>query len=179
VHSLGLVENTDKNPTKNKVRGTKTFLEFGLQTKDPYVRTVRGQQEIYHHAFPASMLMTKYPGMCVARTQVFTAPDHSVLRPEEHLLPGHKYVIISCKKVEKRKRHQQAETKEHNGVVTLEPNIIRSPRGHKPEESHRNVVGGLDVMNRRITLSRIECKVHENDEVKEANGQGGKKVMQR
>ncbi|BAT99485.1 hypothetical protein LR48_Vigan03g316600 [Vigna angularis] len=180
VHSLGLVENTDKNPTKNKVRGTKTFLEVGLQTKDPYARTVHqgGQQEIYHHAFPASMLMTKYPGMCVARTQVFTAPDHSVLRPEEHLLPGHKYVIISCKKVEKlkRRRHQQAETKEHNGVVTLEPNIIRSPRGHKPEENHKNVVAGLDVMNRRITLSPIECKVHENDEVKEANGQGGKKV---
>ncbi|QCD90681.1 hypothetical protein DEO72_LG4g1638 [Vigna unguiculata] len=156
VHSLGLVENTDKNPTKNKARGTKTFLEVDLQTKDPYVRIVHegGQQEIYHHAFPASVLMTKYPGMCVARAQVFTAPHHSVLRPEEHLLPGQKYVIISCRKVEKlkRKRHQQAETKEHNGVVTLEPNIIR-------KENDKNVVAG-----------------HENDEVKEANGQGGKKV---
>jgi len=178
VHSLGLVENTDKNPRKNKVRGTKTFPEVGLQTKDPCVRIVHqgGQQEMYHHAFPASKLMTKYPGMCVARAQVFTAPHHSVLRPEEHLLLGHKYVIISCKNVEKlkRKRHQQAKTKDHNGVVTLEPNIVRSPRRHKPKENDKNVVAGHDVMNKRITLSPSECKVRENDEVKEANGQGGK-----
>ncbi|ESW30394.1 hypothetical protein PHAVU_002G149900 [Phaseolus vulgaris] len=176
-HSFGLVENIDKNPRKNKVRGTKTFPEDGLQTKDPYVRIVHqgGQQETYHHAFPASELMIKYPGMCVARAQVFTAPHHSVLRPEEHLLLGHKYVTISCKNVEKlkRKRHQQAKT---NGVVTLEPNIIRSLRGHKPKENDKNVVAGHDVMNTRITLSPSECKFLENDEVKEANGQGGKKV---
>ncbi|CAJ1931360.1 unnamed protein product [Sphenostylis stenocarpa] len=180
VNSLGLVENTNKNPRKNKVRGTKTFPEDGLRTKDLYVRIVHkgGQQELCNHAFPASKLMAKYPGMCVARAQVFTAPQHSVLRPEEQLVLGHKYVIISCKDVEKlkRKRHQHGKTKEHNGVVNLKPNIIRSPRGHKPKENDKNVVAGHDVMNTRITLSPSECEVHENDEVKEANGDGGKKV---
>ncbi|KAL2666682.1 hypothetical protein AAZV13_01G024200 [Glycine max] len=122
VHSLGLV---DKNPRrKSKVRGTMTPSDFGLRSKELYVRVVHqgGQQEVYHHAFPASKLTAKYPGMCVARAQVFMAPHQAVLRPEEHLLLGHKYVVISCTDVEKlkRKHPQQCKTKEHNGVVTSE-----------------------------------------------------------
>lgn len=173
VHSLGLV---DKNPRrKSKVRGTKTIPDFGLRSKDLYVRVIH--QGGLQDAFPASKLTAKYPGMCVARAQVFMAPHHSVLGPEEHLLLGHKYVIISCKDVEKlkRKHPQQCKTKEHNGVVTLEANIIRSPSGHKPKENDKLSVPN-EMINTRTTLSPSECKIHENCEVKEPNILGKEKV---
>ncbi|KAL3036725.1 hypothetical protein AAZX31_01G025200 [Glycine max] len=144
VHSLGLV---DKNPRrKSKVRGTMTPSDFGLRSKELYVRVVHqgGQQEVYHHAFPASKLTAKYPGMCVARAQVFMAPHQAVLRPEEHLLLGHKYVVISCTDVEKlkRKHPQQCKTKEHNGVVTSEVNIIRKEKVNAEKDVCQ---GGEDV----------------------------------
>ncbi|KAK7407221.1 hypothetical protein VNO78_08947 [Psophocarpus tetragonolobus] len=171
VHSLGLVENTDKYVRrKSKVRGTKTPSDFGLRSKDLHVRIVHqgGQQEVYHHAFPASKLMTKYPGMCVARAQVFKASHQAVLRPEENLLLGHKYVIISCRDVEKLKR-------KHNGLTALESNIIRSPSGHKQEENDKISVPN-EMINARITLSSSECKMYENGEVKEAKGLREEKV---
>lgn len=181
VHSLGLV---DKNPRrKSKVRGTMTPSDFGLRSKELYVRVVHqgGQQEVYHHAFPASKLTAKYPGMCVARAQVFMAPHQAVLRPEEHLLLGHKYVVISCTDVEKlkRKHPQQCKTKEHNGVVTSEVNIISECHlsGHKPKENDKLSVPN-EMINTRITLSPTpsECKIHENGEVKEPNILGKEKV---
>lgn len=143
-----------------------------------------GQQELYHHAFPASKLMAKYPGMCVAREQVFGAPHESVLRPEEHLLLGHKYIIMSCRDVEKlrRKNHQQGKTKEHNGVETLEANITGSLSGQKPKENDRhkfsvpNGVAGTDMMNKRMTLSLDACKINENGKVKEEKGLGEEKM---
>nr|KYP66288.1 hypothetical protein KK1_012576 [Cajanus cajan] len=187
VHSLGLVEHNDKNPRrKNNVRGTNTSPDFGLRSKDLYVRIVHqgGKQEVYHHAFPASMLMAKYPGMCVARAQVFMAPHHSVLRPEEHLLLGDKYVIMSCRDLEKlkRKHPQQVKTKEHNGVVTWEGNIIRSPSEHSPKENDEvSIPKGVackDMMNTRITLSPIESKINENAEMNVSQGRGDDRYVE-
>ncbi|KAH1058600.1 hypothetical protein GYH30_002943 [Glycine max] len=170
VHSLGLV---DKNPRrKSKVRGTKTIPDFGLRSKDLYVK---GDSSGWTTRCISGIQVDSEVSRDVCCKSM--APHHSVLRPEEHLLLGHKYVIISCKDVEKlkRKHPQQCKTKEHNGVVTLEANIIRSPSGHKPKENDKLSVPN-EMINTRTTLSPSECKIHENCEVKEPNILGKEKV---
>lgn len=103
VHTLGLVQhNSDKKSRRKKQLGS-------LQQKyenNIFVHIVHegGLKELYQHAIPASKLMEKYPGMCVASPEVFKDPHQSVLWPEEILMPGHKYIMISCKAVEKLKK---------------------------------------------------------------------------
>lgn len=52
------------------------------------------QEEVYHNAVPASQLLKKYPGMSIARPDVFKNPHGSLVWPEEQLLPGQKYYMI-------------------------------------------------------------------------------------
>ncbi|KAF5746562.1 hypothetical protein HS088_TW06G00733 [Tripterygium wilfordii] len=75
-------------------------------SKKKFVRIVHagGQKELYRSAVPASMLMEKYPGMCIARPEVFKSPHKSLLGPEETLLPGHKYYVIPSNTAQKLKR---------------------------------------------------------------------------
>lgn len=123
VHSLGFLENPNKKDSKIKKKGNnKAYKEqFSSKSKDFVVRIAHagGQQDVYTHAVPVYMLMTKYPGMCVASPEVFKSPHQSVLWKEDLLLPGHKYILISFKDVEKlkRKHQEKVQTKETNGVV--------------------------------------------------------------
>lgn len=174
VHSLGLVgqhtDHKDDPRRKSKVRGT--------SKKDFVVRIVHegGEVEVYPHAISASKLMAKYPGMCVAKPEIFTVPHQSVLWPQDHLLLGHKYIIISNGKVEKLKRKyaQQGKTKEVSRVVTqetLEARTTKSPWEHKSKENCKisvgNEVASQEMMDKRITLSPNGCKIQENYMVKE------------
>ncbi|KAK4399688.1 hypothetical protein Sango_1074900 [Sesamum angolense] len=59
---------------------------------------------MYSYAIPASILIEKYPGMCIARPNVFKRPHESILSADDILLPGNKYFIIRSTTVEKIKR---------------------------------------------------------------------------
>ncbi|CAI0390443.1 unnamed protein product [Linum tenue] len=61
--------------------------------------------------------MEKYPGTRVARPDVFQNPEDSILWPEEILLPGNKYLIISSTTAEKLKHHRRHH---HHGRTTRE-----------------------------------------------------------
>lgn len=158
VHSLGLVEQPDESPRrKNKVRGTKASASSSPDS-DFVVRIVLqgGQHEVYQHAFPASKLMAKHPGMCVARPEVFREPHQSLLRPEESLLLGHKYIIISSRDLEKLKRkHPQQEKTKENGTFSVTNGVVSQ-----------------EMVETRITLSPRECNTHVNGEVRETIGSG-------
>ncbi|KAK4402736.1 Beta-arabinofuranosyltransferase RAY1 [Sesamum angolense] len=73
------------------------------QLKDITVRVVHagGRIEMYHSAIPASEMIQKYPGMYIARPDVFKRPHESLLSADDMLLPGHKYFIIRSTTVEK------------------------------------------------------------------------------
>ncbi|KAL0421436.1 UNVERIFIED_CONTAM: Beta-arabinofuranosyltransferase RAY1 [Sesamum latifolium] len=80
--------------------------DVSAQLKDITVRIVHagGRIEMYHSAIPASEMIRKYPGMCIARPDVFKRPNESLLSADDMLLPGHKYLIIRSTTVEKLKR---------------------------------------------------------------------------
>jgi hypothetical protein len=151
-HSLGLIENTDNRSSRIKKKGNKGHKDhqFSSKSKDFVVRIARGagQQDVYNHAVPVYMLMTKYPGMCVASPDVFKSPHQSVLWKEDLLLPGHKYILISFKDVDKLKRKHQDkdQTKETNRLVEKEKldTKSKSPRGDKHKEVN-GVVEGINV----------------------------------
>lgn len=193
VHSLGLVDHTDDNNNKKKgstkskkkvgrskgSSSSSSSPQFSSRSKD-FVVTIThagGQQEVYRHAVPASKLMTKYPGMCVARPEVFKVPHQSVLWREDLLLPGHKYILISFKAVEKLKhKHPEAgQTKEPNGVVTkvtLDHTKAKSPSGHKHKENGSTMKVPPNGVVRKETLDDAEIIITRspNGKMKEANG---------
>ncbi|KAF5450243.1 hypothetical protein F2P56_030610 [Juglans regia] len=105
---------------KKEVRGASISLDVRLQAKNIYVRIVHagGREELYPNAIPASKLMEKYPGMSVARPEVFKSPHDSLLCPEDSLLPGQKYYVVPSSTVQKLKHKlwKKAEVKEHVAV---------------------------------------------------------------
>ncbi|KAF7809340.1 rhamnogalacturonan II specific xylosyltransferase [Senna tora] len=172
----GLVEHTHKDAgRKNQLRGSKGSPDLSLQgSKDIYVRIVHagGKQEWYEHAILASKLMEKYPGMCVARPEVFKSPYQSVLWPEERLIVGQKYFIISFRDVEKLKRKLSGEshTRSPNGLFQelLTEKTTRSPNGHKVRENGTpNEVGGQEELGGKTYVSPSRCKVEEKSKIKE------------
>ncbi|XP_024193170.1 uncharacterized protein LOC112196919 [Rosa chinensis] len=117
---LGLVRHTESESKRNKLLGRDAnqapdslSLDYSTQSKSILVRIVHagGQEELFPNAIPASLLMDKYPGKCVARPEVFKKPQESLLRPDESLLPGQKYYIIPCTTAQKLKRQQQKKVK--------------------------------------------------------------------
>ena len=179
VHSLGLVENTKKDSKKkNKAKGSKASSEFSSRSKDFVVKIkhVGGQKELYKHPVLASKLMTKHHGMCVARPDVFKDPHHSVLDREELLLPGHKYILIPFKEVDKLKRKHavHSKTKGPNGVVVANEMLntkARSPSGHKSKENGKvpNGVARQETHD-EITRSPSGDSHKENGKMGEPNG---------
>lgn len=107
-------------------------ISFGMssQLKDITVRIVHagGRIEMYHKPISASKLIPKYPGMCIARPNVFKCPNESLLSADDILLPGNKYFIIRSTTVEKlKRRHSRKGTiNEHGGGGGYEPPILKS-----------------------------------------------------
>ncbi|KAI9111697.1 hypothetical protein K1719_017387 [Acacia pycnantha] len=179
VHSLGLVEKNDKDPRRKdrRVRGTKASPNYSFQkSHEIFVRIVHagGKQELYQDAILASKLMEKYPGMCVARPEVFKNPHLSVLWPEEHLLPGQKYIIISFRDVAKLKLRltEDGKTREPNGVgpELLKLSITKSPTGQHIRENGKSEVpneAGQERFEAKTSLSPGERKIEENGKIKE------------
>lgn len=102
---------------KKEVRGSSISLDVRLKAKDIYVGIghAGGREELYPNAIPAYKLMEKYPGISVARPEVFKSPHDSQLCPEDSLLPGKKYYVVPSSTVQKlkHKHRKKAEVKEH------------------------------------------------------------------
>ncbi|ESW25782.1 hypothetical protein PHAVU_003G065000 [Phaseolus vulgaris] len=177
VHSLGRVEHREKGSRrKNHQSESVPSPELYSQSKEFVVRITHagGHQELYRHAVPASKLMTKYPGMCVARPEVFKVPHQSVLWREEVLVPGHKYILISIRDVEKLKRKllEEENSKEANGVV-----LETKTRSPKERVKVPNVVEDHETLDTMINNSGNSHK--ENGKTKETNGVGGQGVLEK
>ncbi|KAJ9176329.1 hypothetical protein P3X46_011653 [Hevea brasiliensis] len=110
IHLFGQSRGSHEESRTKKEFGNSPITGHALTVKRFSVRIVHagGQEELYQHAVPASHLMEKYPGMCVARPEVFRNPQQSLLCPDENLLPGHKYLIIPSTTARKLK-HKQME----------------------------------------------------------------------
>ncbi|KDP26659.1 hypothetical protein JCGZ_17817 [Jatropha curcas] len=111
---LGNNRGSHKESRKKKELGRASLsLDLQLQSKDIFVRIVHagGREELYQYAVTASHLMEKYPGMCVARPEVFRDAQQSFLWPDENLLPGNKYLIIPFSTARKLRRTQMKKAK--------------------------------------------------------------------
>ncbi|XWS22646.1 hypothetical protein CRYUN_Cryun29cG0054100 [Craigia yunnanensis] len=111
---LGFVRHANRGSgCKKDLGGAPTSVDLSLQSRDITVRIVHagGQEELYQNAVPVSHLMEKYPGMCIARPEVFKNPHQSLLLPEDSLLPGQKYLIIPSTTAQKLKRRHQEKVK--------------------------------------------------------------------
>lgn len=98
---------------KKELKGARRALELSIQLKDITVRIIHagGREELYQSALPASRLIEKYPGMCVAHPSIFRKPHESLVPAEEQLLPGKKYYIVPSSTVQKLKRRHPIKEK--------------------------------------------------------------------
>ncbi|KAI3433137.1 uncharacterized protein J3R85_007353 [Psidium guajava] len=123
VNLLGPVSRKEPHSTpKRAAAGASFSLEISLQfgdislgspMNDVSVRIIHagGRIELYQDVIPASHVMEKYPGMCVALPEVFRKPHESILSPEEDLVPGRKYFIVPSTTAIKLKRKYQEKLK--------------------------------------------------------------------
>ncbi|KAM2636378.1 hypothetical protein EV1_021012 [Malus domestica] len=126
IQLLGLARNPDSRSKRNKqltapfvddrsevkeVDAASISLDLRWCSKDVFLLRIvhaGGREELYQNVVPASQLMEKYPGMCVARPEVFKNPQEALLRPEESLLVGQKYYMIPSTTAHKiKKKHQK------------------------------------------------------------------------
>lgn len=131
VPMFGLAPQNEKQSQQKKQLG----LDFSIQLKDITVRIVHagGREEHYRTAILASQLIKKYPGMCVARPEVFKNPHASILLGEEILWPGQKYYIIPSTTVQKLKRRHPENGKVKEPDRHPENGKVRVPDRH-PEK---------------------------------------------
>ncbi|KAL8037774.1 hypothetical protein ABFX02_11G059800 [Erythranthe guttata] len=106
---------------RRKSEGQEEIISFGVSGANLRGKTVRiihagGRTEMYANAISASKLIEKYPGMCIARPNVFECVHESVLTGDDILLPGNKYFIVRCTTVEKLKRRQSRKRRTYAGV---------------------------------------------------------------
>lgn len=89
------------------------YSSLSLQLKDVSVRIIHagGQEELYQCPVPVAQIMEKYPGIRVARPEVFRNPHESILRDNDKLLAGHKYFIIPSTTAKKLKQWHEAKRK--------------------------------------------------------------------
>ncbi|KAL3751783.1 hypothetical protein ACJRO7_012593 [Eucalyptus globulus] len=123
INLLGLVSHKEPPSTaKRAIAGASFSLEIsiqfgdislGSQLNDVSVRIIHagGRIELYQDVIPASYVMEKNPGMCVALPEVFRKPHESILSPEEDLVPGKKYFILPSTTASKLKRKYQEKMK--------------------------------------------------------------------
>ncbi|KAK6242148.1 hypothetical protein SCA6_007537 [Theobroma cacao] len=110
---LGFVRHANHDSGSKKALGRTPMSVDLSQSRDISVRIVHagGREELYQNAVPVSHLMEKYPGMCIARPEVFNNPHESLLWPKDSLLPGQKYYIIPSTTALKLKRKHQEKVK--------------------------------------------------------------------
>ncbi|KAF8040767.1 hypothetical protein BT93_B2866 [Corymbia citriodora subsp. variegata] len=123
VNLLGLVSHKEPPSTPKRVIAGASFsleislqfgdISLGSQLNDVSVRIIYagGRIELYQDVIPASYLMDKNPGMCVALPEVFRKPYESILNPEEDLVPGRKYFMVPYSTASKLKRKYQEKMK--------------------------------------------------------------------
>ncbi|KAL8532715.1 hypothetical protein ACS0TY_009068 [Phlomoides rotata] len=133
------------------------------QLKDVVVRVVHagGRIEMYENAMPASKLIHKYPGMCIARPDVFKHPNESVLSGDDILVPGNKYYVVRSTTVEKLKRRQTRKGRKNESANGDEP--VSSSDDHHFEE---DVSGSGDFFVSRDEWSILRKQMKEEEEKK-------------
>lgn len=130
-------------PRRKNVEGGSTSFNFCSQSNDFAVRIVHagGKEELYRNTVHAAQLMEKYPGLCVARPEVFRNPHKSLLWPEEKLLPGHKYYLIPCttaRKLMHRLPQKVEEKRPSEGSRSLNVNIVDGDDSSESDCSAKN-----------------------------------------
>lgn len=109
-----------------------------VPNRDSVVRIVLASRmvEVYDGAVSASLVMQKYPGLCLARPEVFQRPQESLIGPNETLRPGQKFYLVpetTVKKLQQKYRRETSCTTDEAGVKavaldTVEGERVRSAR---------------------------------------------------
>ncbi|XP_077229234.1 uncharacterized protein LOC143862126 [Tasmannia lanceolata] len=136
LHALGFIQYFRGESRKKEPEEGLMSLEFSSQQNAWSVKIILPGRlvELYEGALPAAYVMEKYPGMCVARPEIFKRPQESLVRPEEWLLPGQKFYLVPLSTVKKIRSKQQEKLGGGNEAMDKE----------FKDSSGKNVINGGD-----------------------------------
>ncbi|KAL4588861.1 hypothetical protein LXL04_001758 [Taraxacum kok-saghyz] len=118
-----------------------------------------GLVERYYMAFPAAVIIEKYPNSVLARPEIFRRPWDSIVPPEEILVPGQKYFVVPVRTVKKLRRRARNPSNEMSNSLICQD---------KDTPSSKSLLLGKPIScNRRVRFKGIESKTR--------NDSGGKK----
>ncbi|KAL0444990.1 UNVERIFIED_CONTAM: hypothetical protein Slati_2221700 [Sesamum latifolium] len=83
-------------------------VERGSRSRALKIVHAGGHAEYYYMAVPAAMIIEKNPSLILARPDIFRRPWDFVVRPEEILVPGHKYYLVPRRTVKKLRSRMSA-----------------------------------------------------------------------
>lgn len=124
-----------------------------LSSKEICVRVVHagGREDLYRNPVAVSHLMKKYPGMSVARPEVFKNPYEAVLSATAMLLPGQKYYLVPVTTLKKLKKKHSA--KKNKSTAKKGQTVA-------PDESDDSVCSAKDYYVSKERWSRRLVKKH-------------------
>ncbi|KGN62322.1 hypothetical protein Csa_018692 [Cucumis sativus] len=91
------------NNNNNQNNNSPSSFVSSINSKHIFVRVVHagGKVDHYPNAVLASKILQTLPGKWLTHPQVFKQPHQSIIYPQEHLLPGHKYYVLPLSTIDK------------------------------------------------------------------------------
>ncbi|KAG9446713.1 hypothetical protein H6P81_012841 [Aristolochia fimbriata] len=139
---------------------------FSSETKCLSVRIVLagGLAELHQRPVAAAEVLERYPGMCLARPEVFRRPDESILDPWEMLLPGQKFFLVprsTVRKLRIRNLGNQDPKPTNLGIQLQTPT---TPRDRGTQDPETRSSGTLRLMPAEVESAAASKRDDESDE---------------
>ncbi|KAJ7960225.1 putative Nucleotide-diphospho-sugar transferase family protein [Quillaja saponaria] len=113
-----------------------------------------GKVECYYMAIPAARIIEKYPSFLLTRPEVFREPWNSVVRPDEILTPGQKYLVVPRHTVRKLRRRIWKPSKEVS-LTSFSSSSILNPVSRASSSFSGGTMKNSSVGKKHVTFAGI------------------------
>ncbi|KAI3816760.1 hypothetical protein L1987_16464 [Smallanthus sonchifolius] len=136
--SLFGVQSVDKKDSRNPkvVKDDSFSIGSSLKSREFCVRVLHagGKEDLYLNPVTVSQLIKNYPGMCIARPEVFKNPNQSVLSTTDLLLLGQKYYVVPVTTLKKLKKKYAAKKNILPGETGPDKSVCSEKDYYVPKE---------------------------------------------
>ncbi|KAD2803964.1 hypothetical protein E3N88_37341 [Mikania micrantha] len=157
--SLFGVQSLDKKDSGNPkaVKDDSFSIGNSLKSREFCVRVVHagGSEDLYQNPVMVTQLVKNYPGMCLAKPEVFKNPNESVLSGTDLLLPGKKYYLVpltTLKKLKKKHAAKRNKPMEEMGHVESDDSVCSAKYYVSKEKRSRRLVKKHTESNRKLVV---------------------------
>lgn len=145
---------TNMPPNLESILVRKSVRISADQEKSPALRIIHagGLVEQYYMAIPAIRIIQKYPSFILTRPDVFRRPWDAVVSPEDILIPGQKYFVVSTHTVRKLRRRIKKPSTVNSGLLSDLSQNLSDASGEETSFSSSSFSQKSEVKNSGIMI---------------------------